>query len=225
MLPVHAVDVRLFLHIASADAVGRVAAAQEAGLPVTAETCPHYLSLAAEEVPDGAPAFKCAPPIRERDNRERLWAALARGALVGVVSDHSPCPPDMKVGDFLRAWGGIASLELGLRVVWTEARARGHGIEDVVRWMSAGPAALGGLRSKGAIQAGRDADLVLYDPEPRERVDPQALQQRHAITPYAGRELDGRVVATYLRGVEVYREGRIVGDPTGRLLARDERAA
>jgi len=137
-----------------------------------------------------------------------------------VVSDHSPCPPDLKRGDFFEAWGGIASLQLGLPVVWTEARCRDVPIEWPVRWMAAAPARMAGLARKGAIAAGFDADIVLFDPDRRWRVDPRALEHRHPVTPYAGMTLDGAVVATYLRGVEVYREGRFGPAPTGRLLER-----
>ncbi len=187
---------------------------------VTAETCPHYLSFTAEEVADGATEFKCAPPIREAVNRERLWEGLREGRLAAVVSDHSPCTPDLKAGSFFEAWGGIASVQLGLRAVWTQARARGFGLGDVSRWMSAGPAALSGLGTKGAIAEGMDADLVLFDPDHHSVLGPSELFHRHPITPYAGRTLDGRIVATYVRGMEVFANGRVRNDPVGALLSR-----
>ncbi|HEX5902812.1 MAG TPA: amidohydrolase family protein, partial [Actinomycetota bacterium] len=186
----------------------------------TAETCPHYLTFAAEEIPDGAAAFKCAPPIREAANRERLWEGLRGGKVAAVVSDHSPSTPDLKRGSFLQAWGGIASLQLGLRAIWTGARERGSGLEDVARWMSAGPASLAGLGRKGAIAEGMDADLVVFDPEDRSTVDPSELLHRHPTTPYAGRTLDGRVVTTYVRGMEAFADGRVADVRAGTLLSR-----
>lgn len=211
------------VHVSAASAAERIAAARASGVLVTAETCPHYLVLAAEEVPDGATVFKCAPPIRDRANAERLWALLDAGALAAVVSDHSPCPPQLKDpqgGDFLAAWGGIASLQLGLSLVWTAARERGHDLGDVVRWMAAGPAALAGLARKGAIAPGRDADLVVLDEDAEWTVDAAALHHRHPVTPYHGRRVIGRVRGTYVRGHLVARDGRISGPPQGRLLGR-----
>jgi allantoinase len=187
---------------------------------VTAETCPHYLSFEAEEITDGSTEFKCAPPIRDAENRERLWEALRTGALSSVVSDHSPCTPELKAGSFFEAWGGIASVELGLRAVWTEARARGFGLEDVCRWRSGGPARIAGLERKGAIAEGKDADLVLFEPDEASEIDPSELHHRNPVTPYAGRRLDGRVVATYVRGVQVYADGRFPNQLAGRLLRR-----
>jgi len=166
------------VHLSSADAVPMLRAARARALPITVETCPHYLCLVAEEVGDGRTEFKCAPPIRERENRERLWDALREGVIDLVASDHSPCPPAMKLperGDFLAAWGGIASLELGLAAMWTEARERGFTPADLARWMSTAPARLAGLETaKGAIEAGRDADLVVFDPDAAFTVDPGA---------------------------------------------------
>lgn len=207
------------LHLSAAPALPRLAEAKARGTRVTVETCPHYLALAAEEVPDGATEYKCCPPIRGRDNREALWQGLAAGIIDCVVSDHSPCPPALKrpeTGDFAAAWGGIASLQLGLPVVWTEARRRGHGLADVVRWMAQRPAELAGLPHKGRIAVGCDADLVAFDPEASFVVDPARLHHRHRITPYAGRTLTGEVRATWLRGRPV--DG---AEPTGRLLWRD----
>ena len=202
------------LHVSAAACLDLVGGA------VTAETCPHYLTFAAEEIPDGATEFKCAPPIRETGNRERLWGGLRAGKVAAIVSDHSPSTPDLKGGTFFEAWGGIASLQLGLRAVWTGARERGFGLEDVARWMSAGPAALAGLGRKGAIAEGMDADLVLFDPEHRSTVDAADLLHRHPTTPYAGRTLDGRVVTTYVRGMEAFADGRVADARAGRLLSR-----
>jgi allantoinase len=202
------------LHVSAAGCLDLVDGA------VTAETCPHYLTFAAEEIRDGATQFKCAPPIRDTANRDRLWEGLRAGKVAAVVSDHSPSTPDLKAGSFFQAWGGIASLQLGLRAVWTGARARGFGVEELARWMSAGPANVAGLRTKGAIAEGMDADLVLFDPEHRSTVRPSELFHRHPTTPYAGRTLDGRVVTTYVRGMEVFANGRIAEVPVGTLLAR-----
>jgi allantoinase len=206
------------LHLSTADALPRLAEAKARGVRVTVETCPHYLALAAEEVPDGATEYKCCPPIRGRDNREALWEGLSTGIVDCVVSDHSPCPPALKrpeTGDFAAAWGGIASLQLGLPVVWTEARRRGHGLAEVVRWLAQRPAELVGLRRKGRIAVGYDADLAAFDPEASFVVDPARLHHRHPVTPYAGRTLYGEVRATWLRGT------RIGGsEPAGRLLTR-----
>jgi len=187
---------------------------------VTAETCPHYLTFAAEEITDGATELKCAPPIREAENRERLWEELRAGRIAAVVSDHSPCTADLKAGSFFDAWGGIASVQLGLRAVWTQARARGFGLEDVARWMSDGSAAIAGLERKGSIAGGKDADLVLFEPDEVSEIDPTELHHRNPVTPYAGLRLDGRVAATYVRGVRVYADGRFRDEPAGRLLSR-----
>jgi allantoinase len=208
------------LHLSSADAVPLLAAARQDGVPVTAETCPHYLALAAEDIPDGATQFKCCPPIRERGNRERLWRALRDGFIDCVVSDHSPCPPALKGldrGDFGAAWGGISSVQLSLPVVWTQARERGHSLDDVARWMAAGPAKIAGLAGKGQIAPGFDADLVAFAPDESFTVDPARLHHRHSVTPYAGARLDGVVRRTWLRGRPV-----TGGQPGGRLLAREE---
>ena len=191
---------------------------------VTAETCPHYLTFASEEIADGATEFKCAPPIRERENREQLWAALGDGTIDLIASDHSPCPPEMKLreeGDFMRAWGGIASLQISLAAVWTEARARGYALTQVVRWMCEGPARLAGLQGKkGALAVGCDADLVLFNPDAKFRVDPERLYHRHKLSPYAGRELAGVVEATFVRGQKVFERGAFAAVPAGHVLRR-----
>ncbi|HEY0641655.1 MAG TPA: allantoinase AllB [Pseudonocardiaceae bacterium] len=206
------------VHLSSAGSVPLVAAARAAGTRLTAETCPHYLTLAAEAVPDGATEFKCCPPIRGADNAGALWRALADGTLACVVSDHSPCPADLKAGDFGSAWGGIASVQLGLPVVWTAAWERGVPLADVVRWMAAGPADLVGLSPrKGRIVVGADADLVAFAPDDEFTVDPAALRHRHPVTPYAGARLRGVVHRTWLRGVDI---GTIDQEPRGVLLTR-----
>ncbi|MCP4872951.1 MAG: allantoinase AllB [Proteobacteria bacterium] len=211
------------VHLSSGSALPLIAAAKADGLPLTVETCPHYLCLTAEEVPDGATQFKCAPPIREAANRDLLWAGLRDGVIDFVVSDHSPCIPGLKLperGDFLEAWGGIASLQLGLAAVWTEARMRGFGLDHLVRWMSAGPASLLGLHDRGRIAVGARADLVAWEPETAFLVDGAALAHKHPTTPYAGRELTGRVVGTWLAGVPVARDGVMIGAAAGTTLAR-----
>lgn len=213
------------VHLSSADAVPALRAARASGLPLTVETCPHYLVFCAEDIPDGDTRFKCAPPIRERENRERLWDALKEGVIDGIVSDHSPAPPAMKEtesGDLVKAWGGIASLQFGLPVVWTEARRRGFSLNDVAEWMSAFPARLAGLGNrKGRIAPGFDADLIVWDPDAPVAVAPESTLHRHPMTPYAGRRISGSVHTTYLRGVPVYGLGRFPGEPRGRLIARN----
>ncbi|WP_067802238.1 allantoinase AllB [Actinomadura formosensis] len=202
-------------HLSAADCLDVLAEAQAGGVPVTAETCPHYLALTARDA--RTPAFKCCPPIRDDANRESLWQGLAGGVISCVVTDHSPCTPELKRGDFATAWGGISSLQLGLPVVWTAARERGHGLHEVVRWMSEAPAALAGVPRKGGIAVGNDADLVAFAADETFTVDPAALHHRHPITPYAGRTLTGVVRATWLRGTPA-------GDGAGgRLLGREAR--
>ena len=213
------------VHHSSADALPMLRKAKSFGLPITAETCPHYLHFAAEEIPDGATEFKCCPPIRERENREQLWDALRDGTLDFVVSDHSPCPPDMKLaeeGDFMNAWGGISSLQLRLPIVWTDARARGFAIEDLVRWLCREPARQVGLNLKGWIKDGYDADIVIWNPDREFKVEPAMLHHRHKLTPYNGEVLRGVVEKTFLRGQMVYDDGRLFG-PYGSLLLPERR--
>jgi allantoinase len=208
------------LHLSSSDALPMLASARRDGVLVSVETCPHYLTFEAESIADGATQFKCCPPIREAGNREQLWRGLADGVIELVVSDHSPCVPELKyldIGDFGVAWGGIASLQLSLPAVWTAARARGHRLADLARWMAEGPAELAGLRRKGRIALGADADLCVFAPDATFLVDPARLHHRHPVTPYAGRPLAGVVRATWLRGLEVTGD-----DPRGRLLTRGD---
>jgi allantoinase len=207
------------LHLSAATALPLIAAARAEGVRVTAETCPHYLTLDAAHVPTGATEFKCCPPIRDAANAEKLWAALAEGLITCVVSDHSPCTPDLKrqdTGDFAAAWGGIASLQLGLPVMWTAARARGHGLADVATWMARRPADLVGLHDKGRLAVGADADLVAFDPDASFIVHAGTLFHRNPVTPYAGKALQGVVTATWLRGRTVTGVR-----PGGRLLTRE----
>jgi allantoinase len=205
------------VHLADAGALPMLSAARAEGVRITVETCPHYLTFSAEEVPDGATSFKCCPPIREASHREALWAALADGDVDLVVSDHSPCTSELKrldVGDFGLAWGGIAGLQVTLPVVWSGARARGLALTDVVRWMSAAPARLTGLTAKGGIAVGKDADLVAFAPDERWSVG--ELHHRNPVTPYAGRELTGVVRRTWLRGQDLAGADA----PLGRLIGR-----
>jgi allantoinase len=212
------------VHISSSDALGLLRGAKDAGGAVTAETCPHYLTFVAEEIADGATEFKCAPPIRESENREKLWQGLSDGTLDFVVTDHSPCPPAMKrseEGDFLRSWGGITSLQLSLPAVWTEARGRGYAVTHLAKWLCEGPARLAGLTGKkGMIAVGSDADFVIWEPEAKFRVEPAQLYHRHKVTPYAGRELSGRVEATFLRGRKIFERGEFAAGPVGHVLQR-----
>lgn len=207
------------VHLATAEALPLLREARR-DLPITVETCPHYLTFAAEEIPDsiGGVTFKCAPPIRSRENRELLWEALREGLIDLVATDHSPSPPELKRGGFREAWGGIASLQLALPAVWTGARERGFSLPDLPRWMSGNPARLAGLADKGAIRPGFDADLVIWEPEASFRVEPEALQHRHKLTPYADMTLYGVVRRTLLRGETVYHDGDFPGPPAGRLL-------
>jgi len=190
------------LHLSAADALPAIARARSEGVAITVETCPHYLTLTAEEIDDENLAAKCAPPIRDAANRERLWESLAEGTIDMVVSDHSPCTGDLKRGGFDTAWGGIASLELRLPLVWTEAVRRGFGLADLTRWLCTAPARLAGLDT-GSIAPGQRADLVVWDPEAVVIVDPMRMTQRHPITPYAGRSLRGRVASTIVRGGDI----------------------
>lgn len=194
------------VHLAAGEPLADLRAARERGLPVTVETCPHYLTFAAEAIADGVTEFKCAPPIREAAQREQLWRALVAGDIDLVASDHSPCPPAMKGrerGEWMAAWGGIASLELGLSVMWTEARRRGATLVDIARWMAAQPAVLAGLGEHiGRIATGCDADVVAFDTDAAWTIDASRLRQRHKLTPYAGRSVEGRVRRVWRSGVE-----------------------
>ncbi|MDQ2921291.1 MAG: allantoinase AllB [Acidobacteriota bacterium] len=212
------------VHHSSADALPMLREAKAAGIKITAETCPHYLTFAAEEIPDGATEFKCCPPIREGENRELLWSALDSGTIDMIVSDHSPCPPGMKLretGDFLAAWGGISSLQLRLPIVWTEARRRGFSIQDLARWLCSAPAKLVGLtESKGSLAAGYDADVVVWNPAKQFRVTAEALHHRHKLTPYQDQILNGVVEKTFLRGRKIYDGGEFVAEPHGLFLTQ-----
>nr|MBA2733351.1 allantoinase AllB [Acidobacteriota bacterium] len=212
------------VHHSSSDALPALRQARSEGVPITIETCPHYLCFAAEDIPDGATEFKCCPPVRERENREKLWRALDEGVIEMVVSDHSPCPPVMKclaTGNFMEAWGGISSLQLRLPIMWTLGNERGYTINHLAEWLCQAPAKLVGLdKRKGMIAAGFDADLVVWNPQATFRVEPSMLHHRHKVTPYAGQTLSGVVETTYLRGRKVYDRGQFSEKPTGIMLKR-----
>jgi allantoinase len=208
------------VHLSASQAIPELRAARDEGLPVTVETCPHYLHFCAEEISDGATLCKCAPPIRSRDNREQLWRGLKDGVIDLVATDHSPCPPAMKrieERNFATAWGGIASLSVALPVMWADARRRGFGLSDLARWMSEQPSRLAGCgHRKGRIAPGYDADFLVFDPEVEFVVTEDRLHYRHPVSPYLGEKLRGVVQATYLRGRPVFRDDKFADDPCGR---------
>jgi allantoinase len=207
------------LHLSSSDALPMLASARREGVLITVETCPHYLSFTSESIPDGATQFKCCPPIRESANRELLWQGLKDGVIDCIVSDHSPSTPELKrfdIGDFGVAWGGIASLQLGLRAVWSQARVHGFSLVDVAEWMSASTAKLAGLTRKGRISLGYDADFCVFAPDEASVVSAAALEHRHPITPYDGMALAGVVRSTWLAGTPI----DLAAPPRGQLLTR-----
>lgn len=216
--PVHIV------HLSSSDVVPEIHAAVSAGLPFTVETCPHYLTFASEEIPDGDTRFKCAPPIREKENREKLWAALRDGTIQIVVSDHSPCTPNLKFleeGDLKKAWGGISSLQFRLPAVWTEAQKRGFSLNELADWLCRKPAQFLGLADrKGALTPGYDADIVVWDPRAKFHISQDMIEHKNKVTPYEGRELQGKVVKTYLQGEPVFSDGKVIAEPIGKILLR-----
>ena len=206
------------VHLSSSSALDIIRSARAEGLALSAETTPHYLHFDAEEIPNGRREYKCAPPIREHANRERLWEGLAEGLIDLVVSDHSPCTPELKRGDFLSAWGGIASLQFVLPIVWTEARARGFGFEDLTRWLCSAPAKLASLDQKGTLAPGRDADFVIWSPEEEFVIEESMIEHRHKVTPYRGETLSGVVRETWLRGERVF-GGHGIASTRGRLVS------
>jgi allantoinase len=211
------------VHLSTSQALRELRAARDEGLAVSAETCPHYLHMSAETIANGATLSKCAPPIRSRENCERLWQGLRDGTIDLVVTDHSPCPPALKrlaEGNFRTAWGGIASLSVALPLMWTEASGRGFTLLDLARWMAAGPARLAGCDTrKGRIATGCDADFVVFEPDREFIVTEDRLHCRHPVSPYLGETLRGVVKATYLRGSPVFAEGEFPGEPGGREYA------
>jgi allantoinase len=217
------------VHLSASQALPELRAARSEGLPVTLETCPHYLHLTAETIPNGATLFKCAPPIRDRENREQLWQGLREGTIDLVATDHSPGPPGMKrlaEGNFRTAWGGIASLSMALPLMYTEASRRGFRLTDIARWMSEAPANLAGCQlRKGRLATGYDADFVVFDPETEFVVTENRLHYRQPVSPYLGEKLRGVVQATYLRGAPIFQNGKFPGDPVGVELRRSSKVA
>lgn len=213
------------VHLASSEAIPMLQSAVDEGLPITVETCPHYLVFAAEDIQDGQTLFKCAPPIRERANNDLLWEALRSGLITMVVTDHSPATPDLKGidnGRFREAWGGIASLQFSLAATWTEAEKRGFQIADIARWMSTNVAQFLGLQHrKGQIAVGMDADLLVWDPDaacPTEKTD---IRHRHPVSPYERMNLRGRVLQTYVGGKIVYDQGNFTNFGCGNFILRE----
>jgi allantoinase len=212
------------VHLSSAGGLDILRRARAEGVALTAETTPHYLYFAAETIPDAAPEYKCAPPIRDANNRERLWRGVDEGLLLAVVSDHSPCTPELKKldeGDVEHAWGGISSLQFSLPIVWTAASRRGMSLSDIARLMCEGPATLAGIADrKGKLEAGFDADFIVFDDTAPLAVESRIVEHRHKVTPYAGERLTGVVRATFLRGQKIYEDGKHVGRPIGKWVRR-----
>jgi allantoinase len=210
------------VHLSTALALNELQSARAEGLPITVETCPHYLHFTAEEIPDGSTLHKCAPPIRSKENQQRLWQGLGSGAIDMIVTDHSPCPPEMKrqdTGRFDQAWGGIASLSLALSIINTECANRGFSLDHVARWMSSAPATLAGISHlAGALEPGREANFIIFDTEAKLTVTADKLHYRHQISPYLAETLRGTVRATYLRGEKVYCENTFAQTPSGREI-------
>lgn len=213
------------VHLSSAEALPLISHAQGEGVKITAETCPHYLTITAEEIPRGATEFKCCPPVRESANREALWQGLKNKVIGMIVSDHSPSPASLKcgdTGDFLNAWGGISSLQLRLPVTWTEVLRRGFDIEDLAGWLCSAPAELVGLENrKGRIAQGFDADIVIWNPDEKFSVTESMIEHRHKLTPYLGRTLSGVVETTFVRGRKIWESGAFISEPAGQFLRRD----
>ena len=211
------------LHLSSGDSLALIRSAKADGVRISAETCPHYLALTAEEIADGATQYKCCPPIREKINQDELWQGLKSGVIDLIVSDHSPCTEDLKIfdiGDFQQAWGGISSLQLGISIIWTQAREQDVSLWQVMKWMSQKPAELAGLERKGAIKVGMDADFAEFDTEAQFTVEPTALFHKNQITPYQGKTLQGKIKQTWLRGELIYKDASMINSPHGEFLIR-----
>ncbi|GHB69150.1 allantoinase [Psychrosphaera saromensis] len=212
------------VHLSSDEALDTIEQAKKEGLRFSAETCPHYLTIASETIPDGKTLFKCCPPIRENKNREHLWQAITDGRLDFIVSDHSPCTPELKhidTGDIEKAWGGISALQFGISLIWTEAKERGFSLVDITRLMSTETAKFAGLDSvKGAIKVGNHADFLVFDPDAEFTITNEMIKHRHNITPYAGRKVTGQVLHTYVRGHHVYQQDEFINEPKGRPLLK-----
>ncbi|MCJ8318145.1 MAG: allantoinase AllB [Colwellia sp.] len=214
------------VHLSSDEALATIEQAKSEGLRFTAETCPHYLTIASESIPDGKTLFKCCPPIRENKNREHLWQAITDGRLDFIVSDHSPCTPELKhidTGDIEKAWGGISALQFGISLIWTEAKERGFTLVDIARLMSAETAKFAGLDSvKGEIKVGNHADFLVFDPNVQFTITNEMIKHRHNITPYVGRKVTGQVEHTFVRGHHVYQQDQFINAPVGRPLLKGQ---
>ncbi|KAL6266263.1 hypothetical protein P5V15_003123 [Pogonomyrmex californicus] len=208
------------VHLSSAECLALINDAKARGAPLTVETCYHYLTLAAEEIPPGSTEFKCCPPIRRKSNQEKLWSGIKNKTLDMIVSDHSPCVPELKTcGNFLTAWGGISSLQFGLPLIWTAAKMRDISLSDISKLLSSHPARLCGLENrKGNLSVGMDADFVIWDPEELIKIELDNICHKNKLTPYQGKVLFGKVVATVLRGTFIFKEGNICDKPMGKLL-------
>ena len=212
------------VHLSSASSIEQIRAARNEGLPLTVETGQHYLFFDAESIPDGDTRFKCAPPIRERKNNDQLWRALMDGTIDFIATDHSPAPPELKEvesGDFKKAWGGIAGLQFALPVVWTAAKSKGLSIAQVAKWLNENPSRFIKCdSSKGKIKKGYDADIITWDPEKKFIVDAKKIQHRHKLTPYEGNELSGVVMQTYVNGIKVYNNGKLLNLNSGIVVLK-----
>jgi len=216
-------DARIHIvHLSSADILAEIAQTRKDGYPISVETCPHYLHFSSEHISDGDTRFKCAPPIWESDNKEKLWSGLENGLINFITSDHSPCTAELKnleVGDFKKAWGGISSIQFTLPVIWTECKTRGYSMDQLINWMSKQPAKfIGKDQQKGQISPGFDADLVCWNPDEKYIIQKEAIHHKNKLTPYEGESLYGVVNATFLRGQKVYENGEFLGNPTGKII-------
>lgn len=214
------------VHLSSSDAIANIEAARKEGITLTIETCPHYLTIASEDIPDGKTLFKCCPPIRENDNRELLWQGLEDGVIDFIVSDHSPCTPELKyidTGDIEKAWGGISALQFGLPLIWTEAKPRGYALTQLAHWMSEQTAKFIGMdHVKGHIRIGYHADFVIFDDQKEYEITNAMIKHKNKITPYEGRRVTGEVLTTYLRGQLVYHQDSFMDSPKGQPLLKGQ---
>jgi allantoinase len=212
------------VHLSAATSIEQIRKAKKEGLPLTVETSPHYLFFNAEEIPDGATAFKCAPPIRSKANNDLLWQALEEGIIDFVATDHSPAPSQMRqteTGDFMNAWGGIASIQFSLSILWTAGQSHGITIDTLAKWLCEAPAMLPGFTHKGTLRPGCDADIVAWDPGASFIVSDDIIHHRHSLTPYLGRQLKGKVQRTWLAGQLVYEDGNFLDLNKGHILKHD----
>lgn len=210
------------VHLSSSGSIEQIRKAKERGAPLTVETAQHYLYFCAEEIPDGHAEYKCAPPIRERINNEKLWQALKEGIIDFVATDHSPAPPSMKENpehDLMKAWGGIASIQFALPVLWTAAKRHDCSLTNIVQWLCEKPAELPGLKTKGRVLKGYDADLTIWNPQDSFTVSADKILHRHKLTPYMGKQLNGVVNQTWLNGIPVFGEGKILNLNKGKIIA------